>query len=133
MSKKFLGTGWEFPVELDTEGRLAYSSEEQKIQESILIILGTARGGERVMRPDFGSRLHEMVFAPINSSTKSLIAHYATEALVTWESRIDVLRVDVSDEEAAHGKLFVNIEYKVRATNSIFNLVYPFYLAEGRK
>ncbi len=85
------------------------------------------------MRPDFGSRLHELVFAPINSSTKSLIAHYATEALVTWESRIDVLRIDVSDEEAAHGKLFVNIEYKVRATNSIFNLVYPFYLAEGRK
>lgn len=131
MSKKFLGSGWEFPVEPDVEGKLNYSSEEKKIQESILMILGTARG-ERVMRPDFGSRLHELVFAPINTSTKSLIAHYATEALVTWEARIDVLRVDVSDEEAAQGKLLVNIEYKVRATNSIFNYVYPFYLTEGR-
>lgn len=132
MSKKFLGTGWKFPVETDIEGMLAYSSEEQKIQESILIILGTARG-ERVMRPDFGSHLHELVFASINSSTKSLIAHYATEALVTWEPRIDVIRVDVSGQEAAYGKLIVNIEYKVRATNSIFNMVYPFYLAEGQK
>lgn len=131
MSKKFLGRGWEFPVEPDVEGKLNYSSEEKKIQESILMILGTARG-ERVIRPDFGSRLHELVFAPINTSTKSLIAHYATEALVTWEPRIDVLRVDVSDEEAAQGKLLVNIEYKVRATNSIFNYVCPFYLTEGR-
>lgn len=131
MSKKFLGKGWGFPVELDVEGKLDYSSEERKIQKSILIILGTGRG-ERVMRPDFGSRLHELVFAPINTSTKSLIAHYATEALVAWEPRIEVLRVDVSDEEAAQGTLLVNIEYKVRATNSIFNYVYPFYLSEGR-
>ena len=133
MSKKFLGTGWEFPVELDTEGKLAYSSEEQKIQESILIILGTARGGERVMRPDFGSRLHEMVFAPINSSTKSLIAHYATEALVTWEARIDVLRVDVSDEEAPTSTSPVSQQVYDGRTICRFSLVDPFYLAEGRK
>jgi phage baseplate assembly protein W len=132
VTKKFLGKGWRFPVELDPdEGKLSYSSAEEKIQESILIILGTAMG-ERVMRPDFGSRLHELVFARINTSTKSLLAHYATEALVNWEPRIDVLRVDVSDEEAVRGKLLVNIEYKVRATNSVFNCVYPFYLAEGR-
>ena len=132
MAKRFLGTGWSFPVELDPdEGKLTYSSEEKKIQESILIILGTAIG-ERVMRPDFGSRLHELVFSTIDTSTKSLLAHYATEALINWEPRIDVLRVDVSDQEAIRGKLLVNIEYKIRATNSIFNSVYPFYLAEGR-
>lgn len=131
MSKKFLGRGWKFPVALDEEDKLIYSSEEKKIQESILIILGTAKG-ERVMRPDFGSQLHELVFAPINTSSKGLIANYVTEALVTWEPRVDVLRVDVSDEEAMQGRLLVNIEYKVRATNSIFNLVYPFYLSEGR-
>lgn len=132
MSKKFLGKGWIFPVSLDAEGWLTYSSEEKKIQESILIILGTARG-ERIMRPDFGSRLHELVFSPINTSTKSLVAHYANEALVSWEPRIEVLGVDVSDEDAAYGRLNVNIEYKIRATNSTFNMVYPFYLAEGRK
>ena len=132
MNKKYLGKGWSFPIELDAEGFLYYSSEEQKIQESILIILGTTLG-ERVMRPEFGSRLHELVFSPINTSTKSLIAHYVTEALVTWEPRIDVLGVNVSDEEAINGKLLVNIEYKVRATNSTFNYIYPFYLSEGKK
>jgi phage baseplate assembly protein W len=130
MGKEFLGRGWKFPVELDAANRVVYEKEETKIQESVLIILGTARG-ERMMRPDFGSRLHELVFAPINSSTKSLVSHYTIEALVNWEPRIDVLRVDVLDSEASQGKLLVNIAYRVRATNSEFNLVYPFYLREG--
>lgn len=130
MGKEFLGRGWKFPVQLDADERVPYEQEERKIQESILIILGTARG-ERVMRPDFGSRLHELVFAPVNSSTKSLIAYYATEALLTWEPRIDVLGVEVRDQEASRGVLFVDIDYRVRSTNSRFNLVYPFYLREG--
>jgi phage baseplate assembly protein W len=127
--KSFLGTGWGYPITPE-EGKVEYVSDEKKIQQSILIILGTARG-ERLMRPDFGSRLHELVFAPIDASTKSLIVHYATKALIQWEPRIDVISVNISDEKADHGKLLVNIEYKIRATNSIFNLVYPFYLAEG--
>ncbi len=130
MGKDFLGRGWRFPVEPDTDGRLALVSEEAKIQESILIILGTARG-ERVMRLDFGSRLHELVFAQINGSTRSLAANYVTEALVSWEPRIDVRRVDVAEHMAQDGALQINIEYEVRATNSVFNLVYPFYLREG--
>ena len=130
MGKEFLGRGWRFPVDYDANGRLAYQQQENKIQESMLIILGTARG-ERAMRPEFGSRLHELVFAPVNSSTKSLIGHYATEALVLWEPRIDVLSVDIRDSQAASGVLFVDINYRVRATNSRFNLVYPFYLREG--
>jgi phage baseplate assembly protein W len=130
MGKEFLGRGWSFPVQLDANGRLLYHEQENKIQESILVILGTARG-ERVMRPDFGSRLHELVFAPVSSSTKSLIGHYATEALVNWEPRIDVLSIDVRDGQASSGVLFVDINYRVRATNSRFNLVYPFYLREG--
>ena len=83
------------------------------------------------MRPDFGSRLRELVFEPINASTKARLAQYVTEALATWEPRIQVLRVDVSDAEAFAGRLLVDIDYKVRATNSRFNLVYPFYLQEG--
>jgi phage baseplate assembly protein W len=129
MGKEFLGKGWRFPVTLDG-GRTSYASEEQKVEQAILIVLGTARG-ERVMRPDFGSRLHELVFASITSTTKSLAAHYVVEALTQWEPRIDVLRVDVSDAEAATGTLLIDIEYRVRATNSIFNLVYPFYLKES--
>lgn len=132
MSKRFLGRGWAFPLELDSDGKVPYSMEEKKIQESVLIILGTARG-ERVMRPDFGSRLHELVFAPMNSSTRSLVSHYATEALVQWEPRLDVLRISVQEDRSApSGTLLVDIEYRVRSTNSIFNLVYPFYLNGGK-
>jgi phage baseplate assembly protein W len=131
MSKRFLGRGWTFPVEVNADGKVEFSAEEKKIQESALIILGTARG-ERVMRPDFGSRLHELVFASMTASTKSLASAYATEALVQWEPRIDVLRVTVQEDATVRGKLLIGIEYRVRATNSIFNLVYPFYLKGGR-
>ena len=127
MGKQFLGKGWAFPIEVNAGQMVQYSSEEQKIQESILIILGTAQG-ERVMRPDFGSRLQEMVFAPMNSATKALVANYATDALVQWEPRIDVLDVAVTEDTAVIGKLLVAIEYRIRPTNSVYNLVYPFYL-----
>jgi len=131
MSKEFLGRGWKFPLELGGDDELEYSADEAKVQQSILIILGTARG-ERVMRPDFGSRLRELIFAPMNSATRSLAVRYVTEALVKWEPRAEILGVEISDEEAQLGKLLININYRVRATNSRFNLIYPFYLREGR-
>ena len=130
MPAEFLGRGWKFPIDLDRDGHVAVSQGEQKVQESIIALLGTARG-ERVMRPTFGSRLRELLFSPIDASTRSLIAHYVAEALVTWEPRIDVLRVDAEEEARGTGKVLVNVEYRVRATNSVFNLVYPFYLREG--
>ncbi|HEX7119493.1 MAG TPA: GPW/gp25 family protein [Longimicrobiales bacterium] len=129
MGKEFLGRGWKFPVELVGD-RLTYEAEEAKIREAILIVLGTARG-ERVMRPDFGSRLRELVFAPLNSNTRALAARYVTEALTAWEPRIDVLRVRAEPRDAMAGVLDIDIEYRVRATNSRFNLVYPFYLQES--
>ena len=132
MGKEFLGRGWRFPVEPDAQDRLQYGSAEQKIEQSILVILGTSRG-ERVMRPDFGSRLRELVFAPIDSGTRALAAQYVTEALVRWESRIDVLSVRAEPRGAFDGVLDIALEYRVRATNSTFNLVYPFYLREGTR
>ena len=129
-AKDFLGTGLAFPVELDELGQLPYASGEAKVQQSVLIILGTARG-ERVMRPDFGSRLHELVFEPINTSTKTRVAQYVTEAIAAWEPRVDLLAVNVTEDAVTMGKLLVDIEYRIRATNSTFNMVYPFYLREG--
>ncbi len=130
MGKAFLGTGFTYPFEVDRTGSLEFVSAEAKVQQSILVILGTARG-ERMMRPDFGSRLHELVFAPIDASTKAKVGRYVIEAIVAWEPRVDVLDISVSDAEASSGRLLVDIEYRVRATNSIYNLVYPFYLQEG--
>ena len=131
MSKRFLGRGWAFPVDVNAAGLTEYSAEEKKIQESVLIILGTPIGS-RVMRPDFGSRLHELVFAPMTSSTKALVSHHATDALMRWEPRVDVLGVSAEEDRAFAGKLLVDVEYRVRPTNSIFNLVYPFYLKGGK-
>jgi phage baseplate assembly protein W len=130
MAVAHLGSGWSFPVEPNVAGSLSYQHDEEKIQQSILIILGTARG-ERVMRPDFGSRLRELVFAPLNTSTKSLVSKSVTDAIVKWEPRVDVLSVRPDDTAGDAATLVVNIEYRVRATNSVFNLVYPFYLREG--
>jgi Bacteriophage baseplate protein W len=130
MAKVHLGRGWIFPVKPDAPGSLGYIADEQKIQQAILVILGTAQG-ERVMRPEFGSRLRDLVFAPLTSSTKTLVAGAITDALVKWEPRVDVLGVTADEQAADDGTLVVNIEYRVRATNSVFNLVYPFYLREG--
>ena len=130
MTKVHLGRGWNFPVEPDASGSLGYMADEQKIQQAILVILGTAQG-ERVMRPEFGSGLRDLVFAPLTSSTKTLVAGAITDALVKWEPRVDVLGVTADEQASDDGTLVVNVEYRVRATNNVFNLVYPFYLREG--
>ncbi|HWP92873.1 MAG TPA: GPW/gp25 family protein [Thermodesulfobacteriota bacterium] len=131
MAKEFLGRGWKFPVSVDAKtGRISMSEYEQDIRESIWIILSTAKG-ERVMRPDFGCGIHDLVFAPINNTTVNLVENTVREALTLWEPRIELIKVEVSAEESAQGKLLVGIDYRVRVTNNRFNLVYPFYLKEG--
>lgn len=129
MSRDFLGTGWQFPVTTDRRNEIALSTAEADIRESIRIIIGTAKG-ERVMRPDFGCGIHEYVFATIDTTTRNLIASTVREALVEWEPRIDVLNVDVAVEEIDAGVLPISVDYRVRSTNTEFNLVYPFYLQE---
>lgn len=130
MSNEFLGTGWSFPVETDRRGEIELSARETDIRESIRIIIGTAKG-ERVMRPDFGCGIHEYVFSTIDTTTLNLIGDTVQDALVEWEPRIAVLNVDVSTEEIDTGKLLIQVDYRVRSTNTEFNLVYPFYLREG--
>jgi phage baseplate assembly protein W len=130
MDENFLGAGWKFPVSVDINGKIVMSRYEEDIQESILIILGTSKG-ERVMRPDFGCGIHDMVFAPINTATVTSVKSTITEALTRWEPRIELINVHVSDERSYEGKLLISIDYRVRVTNNQFNLVYPFYLTEG--
>ena len=131
MHKFLLGTGVKFPLRFHGDGAVAMSSMEMDIEEAIRIILGTGRG-ERVMRPDFGCGIHDLVFAPINTGTRLLVRDSVTEALTKYEPRIVLLEVDVSVDEELAGKLQIDIHYRVRETNNEFNLVYPFYLKEGR-
>jgi phage baseplate assembly protein W len=137
VSADFLGVGWAFAVQVDPGGDVAVSRYEDNIRESITIILGTAKG-ERQMRPDFGCGLYELVFAKNNTATAGLAAYHVEQALVRWEPRIELLRVEAYPEVEQSGsqrlpgaRLIISVEYRVIATNSIFNLVYPFYLTEG--
>jgi uncharacterized protein len=127
----FLGVGWRFPVQVaadeDGEERIALSRYAQSVEESIRIILGTARG-ERVMRPDFGADLHRLTFSPNNTSTAGLAIFYVQEALQKWEPRIELLDVDAEPDENDANTLLITVEYKIISMNTEHNLVYPFYL-----
>lgn len=126
MTREFLGVGWSFPVKPGDNHQLAVACYEESVRQAIWIILGTARG-ERLMRPDFGCGIHDLVFAVNNARTAGQVAVEVRQALLLWEPRIDVLDVQVSAE--GQGEiLLIRIDYQVRATNNVFNLVYPFYL-----
>jgi len=127
MSKNFLGVGWRFPVLPDSESQIAMAHYEDSIRQSIWIILGTAKG-ERVMRPNFGCGIHDLVFAVNSAGTAGRVISAVREALILWEPRIDLLKVNASSQGAQGNMLLIEIEYRVRATNNTFNLVYPFYL-----
>lgn len=128
--KAFLGRGWSFPVALhDKEGTIRLSEHEQDIRESIWIILSTSKG-ERVMRPDFGCGIHDLVFEVVNTFTLAEIESLVREALATFEARIEVLRVKAERGEPLDGKLRISIDYQIRGTNNQLNLVYPFYVGE---
>lgn len=128
--RAFLGVGWAFPVEPDPSGEAALAAYEDDVRQAIVIILGTDPG-ERVMRPDFGAGLKALVFEPIGSGTAALARHRVEEALVRWEPRIDVLDVRVTVDGPAGNRLLIEIDYRIRSTNTFYNLVYPFYLLEG--
>jgi len=128
--KAFLGKGWAFPPQLEPDGSVAEVTHEEDVRQAILIILGT-NPGERVMRPDFGAGLDTFVFEPLNTATMALVKTRVQEALVDWEPRIDVLEVRVKADRAESGKLLIEVDYRVRASNTLHNLVYPFYLQEG--
>ncbi|NIE58644.1 MULTISPECIES: GPW/gp25 family protein [unclassified Burkholderia] len=128
--KAFLGIGWAFPPCLASDGRAALKKYEDDIHEAIRIILGTDRN-ERMMRPDFGAGLNDFVFEPLNATTMHLVQTRVQEALVAWEPRIDVLDVSVTSDTSTRNQLLIDMTYRVRATNSQYNQVYPFFLQEG--
>src|SRR5258705_2269244 len=129
--KDFLGRGWAMPVQIDPRtGQVASVAYEEDIRQSILIILETAPG-ERVMRPNFGCGVHELVFTAVDSTAIELIRSSVQEALIRCEARIDVLDISVDEAATSEGKLLVEIEYRVRKTNQTGDLVFPFYFREG--
>jgi phage baseplate assembly protein W len=130
MEREFLGIGWKYPVSVEADGSITSSSYEENIRESILLILGTAKG-ERLMRPEFGCSIHEYAYGTMDTLTRRKIENAVYEALVDWEPRIEVNEIKTFTEKALEGKILINTDYKVRRSNTQVNLVYPFYLKEG--
>ena len=128
--KSYLGRGWSFPVRVDEkEGTIKLSEYEQDVRESIWIILSTSKG-ERMMRPDFGCGIHDLVFEIINTTTMTEVETSVREALATFEPRIDVVQINARSGNDFDGQLRISIDYVIRGTNNQFNLVYPFYIRE---
>jgi len=121
-----IGSGWAFPIAVNSRGGIALALDDAEIEQSIRLILLTAKG-ERRMRPTFGCAIHELVFAPNNASTVTLAAHYVREALEQWEPRIEVIDIVAGTDYNNPACLMIEIRYRVRGTNDERNLVYPFY------
>jgi len=131
ISTSFLGTGWGFPPQFSsTPGQVAMLSDEDDIRSSLEILLST-RPGERVMRPDYGCNLDELVFEPLTTTFKTYIKDLITTAILYYEPRIDVNKIELDDTGEVEGRILISIDYTVRSTNSRYNFVYPFYKNEN--
>ncbi|MEB3828869.1 GPW/gp25 family protein [Phormidium sp. CCY1219] len=124
--RDYLGTGWAFPLRVNVQGNLQLSSDVRNVEESIRIILNT-KLGERVYRPDFGSRLSELTFAPMNTQTLLMIRVYVEEALELWEPRI-ILDAVYTEPDPIKGRVNIIIEYHLKENYDSRSMVYPFYL-----
>lgn len=125
MNTEFHGRGMTYPLQLGVAG-ISESAGVAKVEESIRIVLGT-QYGERVMRPRFGSNLQSLAFAPNNVATANLARYYVAEGLAQSEPRIEVVDVVVTND-TVNGALLIDISYRLRTTQDVRNLVYPFYL-----
>jgi hypothetical protein len=127
MGPDILGTGLSFPLGVDPRGGIAMVSAESDIDQAIAVILGTAPG-ERPMRPEFGCGVHDYVFDTIDASTVGRMELEIRDALARWEPRIEVLKLSFDLDGVDRGELLIQIDYRIRATNALRNLVYPFYV-----
>jgi uncharacterized protein len=123
----FIGHGISFPLRVDQSGAIATTSGGDGIDSALRMVLMTAPG-ERVMRPDFGCRIWELMFEPINANTLGLMAESVREAVARWEPRAVLEDVRVEPDPGSVGRVFIHVDYVVRTTNDRRNLVYPFYV-----
>lgn len=146
----FIGRGWRFPIKVNARGGLDWSNGPQRIQDSIWLIIKTALG-ERIMRPNFGAGVDDFVFQSNSVVNRTKLAIAIKSALLEWEPRIDLdevrvdsaadlesTRVDAGAQDISfispgnfESQVLVTIQYRIRATNEFFNVVFPFYLEEG--
>jgi hypothetical protein len=132
-TKSFLGRGWSFPPEFGREVKAVKMLEDEADIKSSLEILLSTRPGERIMVPNYGCNLDELLFKPLNLTLKTVVVDLIKTAILYHEPRIDVNKVDIDPSDELNGVLLINIDYTIRATNSRKNMVYPFYKEEGNE
>ncbi len=129
MVRDFIGRGWAFPIEPEPQP-MSFLGGEEKIRQSIYLILATAPG-ERRMLPAFGCGVHDLVFEANTATLRTRVAERVRESLIRFEPRIDLLDVRVTSPPQIPNQLLIHIDYRIRANNAIYNMVYPFFLEEG--
>lgn len=129
-NQSFLGNGFSFPFKVGETGNIDTISLERSVKQSIHLILSTSKG-ERVMRPNFGCEINDLVFAPNTAHTHNMISYYIEEALTQFEPRIILEEVNAGYCPDDDSKIDITINFKIRSINNAFNMVYPFYLERG--
>ncbi len=129
----FLGTGWSFPPEFILEtGEVLMTVDEDDIQASLKILLGTD-GGERFLNPKYGLDLHSVLFEPLSTTMQTFLKDRIKTAILIYEPRINLLSLELDTTAQFEGKVSLILDYEIRATNSRFNLVYPFYTTDANE
>jgi uncharacterized protein len=126
----FVGKGWRFPINVNARGGINWSEGPERISDAIWVIIKTSLG-ERVMRPMFGAGVNDYVFQSNSSVVRTELVTSIKQALLKWEPRIDLKQVSANPVPGEPSQVLVSIEYTLRTTNQLFNVVYPFYLEEG--
>ncbi len=132
-NKSFLGRGWGFPPEFNRGTKAVKMLEDEADIKSSLEILLSTRLGERIMVPGYGCNLDELLFKPLNLTLKTFVVELIKTAILYYEPRIDVNRIEINPTNELEGVLLINIDYTIRTTNSRKNMVYPFYKEEGNE
>lgn len=131
MDSPFLGRGWSFPPAFELgAARVEMLEQDADIASSLEILLGT-RQGERVMQPQYGCNLDELLFENLDMRMKTLMADKVGSAILYHEPRIQLETVQLDESRELEGLVLIAITYRVKATNSRFNFVYPYYKLEG--
>jgi phage baseplate assembly protein W len=131
VNQQIIGRGVAFPMK-PSAGRLPMAGGDEKIRQSLALILETAVN-ERQMRAEFGCGIHDLVFEANTEMLRNAVRDKVNRALTRWEPRVDVLDVRVETPPEARNYLLIRIDYRVRANNAFYNLVYPFFLSEGNQ
>lgn len=133
MAEAFLGRGWSFPPEFDPAAKSVVMREGvDDIRESLRVLIST-RLGERVMRPTFGTKINDLLFDSPDASSLASMSADVRNAIVLFESRIEVESVSIEPDDFLEGKILIEVAFRVRSVNSRFNLVFPFYIQEGNR